>query len=27
VRLTVTGKNSKSKGELLSADKFTFTGQ
>ncbi len=27
VRLTVTGKNSKSNGELLSADKFTFTGQ
>ncbi len=27
VRLTVTGKNSKSSGELLSADKFTFTGQ
>ncbi|HZP60821.1 MAG TPA: carbohydrate-binding protein, partial [Opitutaceae bacterium] len=27
VRLTVTGKNSKSSGEILSADKFTFTGQ
>ena len=27
VRLTVTGKNSKSSGEFLSADKFTFTGQ
>ncbi len=27
VRLTVTGKNSKSSGEALSADKFTFTGQ
>ncbi len=27
VRLTVTGKNSKSSGEILSADKFTFAGQ
>ncbi|HZP59650.1 MAG TPA: chitobiase/beta-hexosaminidase C-terminal domain-containing protein, partial [Opitutaceae bacterium] len=27
VRLTVTGKNSSSSGEILSADKFTFTGQ
>jgi len=27
VRLTVTGKNSKSSGEILSADKFTFVGQ
>jgi len=27
IRLTVTGKNASSKGELLSADKFTFVGQ
>src|SRR5579885_2161452 len=27
VRLAVTGKNSKSSGEILSADKFTFAGQ